>query len=306
MIYALSIWGEVEDIVEVLGAWYRAPSAATADANVLTVLPTYSGGVTYLWPGGRWVSDTGDVSSWDTLQRAAGTALGEYFRGTDGDHSPHAYEDFRFQIPNPEAGRDLENAMMRHYRFAELKGHLPKDWTPRATIVFPGGPEPVQAMLVKIAGIAAPLEISFERKNPSRSTRHIAVWTGGLLHETFELDAIRHVAQRSGWKVQAYPTIDERGSQQLRAFYEDAEADIVWVISHGSHDPFSVRGIGLHMPDGTLVGLEQLRSGRRMVAAALASNWPSTESCDWQASCNWTFMACALDYGARIRRDASG
>lgn len=260
LIYGLANWGEIENVVEVLGAWYRAPSAAPADANILAVIPSHNGGVAYLWPGGRWLTGTGDTSTYDLLQRATGTALGEYFRGTDGDHSLQAYEDFRFQVVNPAAGHDFETAMMRHYRFDELKDHLPVDWTPRATVVFPAGHEPVQAMLIKAAQLAAPLEISFEDAQPSRPIRRIAVWTGGLLHETFELEAIRHVAERSGWVVQSCQST-EPTSEELRQFYEDEEADIVWVISHGSHDPFSVGGTGLHLAE-ELVDLEDLRGWR--------------------------------------------
>jgi CHAT domain len=258
LVFALMNWGEIDDLIAVLGAWYRAPGAEPADANVLAVVPTHSGGAAYLWPGGRWLTGTGDFAIHDAMQRAAGMALGSYFRGSEGDDAPEAYEDFRFEIVDAAAGHAWESAMATHYRFEELKERLPANWTPRATVVFPSGPEPVQAVLSKTAGLAAPLEISFERARPLRPIRRISVWTGGPWHEAFELDAIRHVAHRAGWAVHVHQ-LAAPTREDLRRFYEDAEADVVWVVSHGAHNPFAVRGTGLHLSDETLVDLEDMR-----------------------------------------------
>lgn len=258
LIFVLMNWGEIEDVVAVLGAWYRDPHAEPADADVLMIVPTLSGGAGYLWPGGRWLTGTGEFVTHDTMQRAAGTALGSYFRGSEGDQAPEGYEGFRFDIVDAAGGHALEAAMTAHYRFDELAKRLPVGWSPRATLVFPSGPEPVQAVLAKSANLTTPIEISFERPRPPRPVRRIAVWTGGPWHEAFELEAINHVAERAGWAVDVYGSADATRAD-LRRFYEDAEADIAWVISHGAHDPFAVRGTGLHLPDGTLVGLEDVR-----------------------------------------------
>ncbi len=261
LVFVLMQWGEVEDIVALLGAWYRAPHAEAADANVLVIVPTLNGGAGYLWPGGRWLTGTGDFATHDAMQQAAGTALGSYFRGSKGDHAPEGYEGFRFDVVDAPGGHVLEAKMAAHYRFKELQERFPAGWSPRATLVFPSGPEPVQAMLAKATAVTAPLEISFERPLPPRPIRRIAVWTGGLLHETFELDAIRHVAHHVGWAVDVHGSADAT-HVDLRRFYEDGAADVLWVISHGAHDPFAVRGTGLHMPDETLVDLEELSSWR--------------------------------------------
>ncbi|EFO30172.1 putative dehydratase protein [Roseibium sp. TrichSKD4] len=261
LIFALVNWGEIDDVIVVLGAWYRANNVEPSEAELLVLVPTHNGGAAYLWPGGSWLTGTGDTATYDDLQRAASTALGSYFRGGDGDHSPDRYEDIRFDVIDASAGPRLEEAMAAHYRFEELRERLPADWAPRSVLIFPSGPEPLQAMLARYANVAAPLEISFQSAFPSRPIRRIAVWAGGPLHERFEIDAIRHVAERSGWGVDlhgsANPTRDD-----LRRFYENDEADVVWVISHGTHDPFAVGGSGLHMPDETLINLEEIRGWR--------------------------------------------
>jgi hypothetical protein len=143
LVFVLMHWGEVEDIVAVLGAWYRAPYAEAADADVLVIVPTLCGGAGYIWPGGRWLTGTGDFVTHDAMQRAAGTALGSYFRGSEGDHAPEGYTGFRFDVTDAAGGHVLEAAMVAPYRFEELKERLPDGWSPRATPVFPSGPEPV-------------------------------------------------------------------------------------------------------------------------------------------------------------------
>jgi hypothetical protein len=195
------------------------------------------------------------------LQRASGKALGTYYRGTDGDHAPEAYEGFRFDIVNAEASWLLEDTMKAHYNFEALAEHLPIGWTPRSVVVFPSGPEPVQAVLAKATGIEAPLEISFEQAQPPRPIRRVSVWVGGLLHEEFELDAIRHIASHAGWTVDVH-RLEAPTMADLRAFYEDPKPDLLWVISHGAHDPFSVSGTGLHLSDESLVALDDLMAWR--------------------------------------------
>lgn len=258
LIFVLVNWGAVNDVVDVLDAWYRAPGTEPANTDVLAVFPTHKGGAAYLWPGNRWLTGTGTTETYDALQRAASTALGSYFRGSDGDHDPNAYEDFRFDVVNAEAGHAFEAAMVTHYRFNELKERLPEGWTPRSTIVFPAGPEPLQAMLSKAAGIDSPLETSFQKARPGRAVRRISVWAGGPWHEVFELQAIEHIANRNGWVLAVHQETSPT-REDLQRFYEDEAADVLWVISHGTHDPFSVRKTGLHLPDESLVDLEELR-----------------------------------------------
>ena len=258
LVFALGNWGEIDDLIDLLGAWYRAPDAEPADTNLLAILPTLNGGAAYLWPGGRWLTGTGDWATHNAMMQAVKPALGIYFRGTDGDHPPEAFEDFRFGFASAAAGYNLEAAMEAHYRFGELRERLPADWVPRATVVFPSSPEPVQAMLAKAAKVVAPLEISFQQPRPPRPIRRVAVWApDGLMHGVFEVDAIRHVGNRAGWTVDVQQP-EEPTSEDLRRFYENEEADLVWVISHGAHDAYTTRGTGLHLPDETLIGLDEI------------------------------------------------
>lgn len=258
LIFVLSQWGETEDIVTVLGAWYRRLTGEPSDSNSLIVLPTINGGVTYVWPGGRLSTGTGSTESHDVMQRAAGAALGDYYRGSDGDHPPEQYEDFRFDVVDAGAGQDFEDAIKAHYQFDLLRERFTPDWKPRAVLIFPSGSEPLQAMLSKSLAIQAPLEISFEKARSSRPIRRVSAWAGGPWHESFELDAIQHIAKRAGWLLDIHRK-DNATLSDLKQFYEDDKTDVLWVISHGTHDPFATRGTGLHLPDETLVDLEEIR-----------------------------------------------
>lgn len=261
LIFVLSQWGEVADIVAVIGAWYRRLTGEPSDSNSLAVLPTINGGVTYVWPGGRLSTGTGSTEIHDAMQRAAGTALGDYFRGSDGDHSPEKYEDFRFDVVNAAAGQEFEKAIIAHYRFDLLREKLNPGWKPRSVLVFPSGSEPLQAMLSKSIEIRAPQETSFEKAQSVRPIRRVSVWAGGPWHESFEIEAIEHIAKRAGWLLDIHRK-DNSTSSDLKRFYEDDKADVLWVISHGAHDRFATRGTGLHLPDETLVDLEEIRKWR--------------------------------------------
>lgn len=261
LVYSLVLWGEIGDLTDLLGAWYRAEGAPAADADLLAIVPTHNGGAGFLWPGGRWVTGVGEYTTHDRMQRASSAALGSYYRGTDGDHPSAAYQDFRFDVVNAEAGYELEDAMRAHYRFEALKARLPQGWSPRAILVFPAGPEPISAVLAKDTGIQAPLEISFEAARPFRPMKTIAVWAGGPWHEGYELEAIHHVAKRAGWTVVVHAP-EAPTAEDLRRFYEDTAADMLWVISHGAHDPFAAEGTGLNLADEaqTLIDLNEFES----------------------------------------------
>ena len=270
LIHSLLNWGDVDDIADVLGAWYRAPGAEASNSDLLAVIPTHDGAAAYLWPTGRLLAGTGDFATHDAMQRASGRALGAYYRGTDGDHTTDDFRDFRFDVVKAEEGYALEDAIKAHYRFDELAERLPPGWIPRSVVIFPSGPEPIQALLAKTIGLEAPLEISFERAQARRPIRRVSVWAGGPWHETFELEAICHIANRVGWTLDIHRP-EAPTAEDLRTFYEDASSDLLWVISHGAHDPFAIRGTGVHLSDETLVTLDEMRTwhvpgeGRRLL-----------------------------------------
>lgn len=259
LFYTMVNFANPAEIIEVLHAWYGEPKIESYDDDTLIVIPTHKGGAAYIWPEGRWITGTENYDTLNTMQRAIGPAIGSYLRGTDGDRDPAEFVDFRFDIPNVAHGHAMEQTMEAHYRLSELQQMIPKDWHPKSIIVFPAGPEPLQALFLKTLGLSAPLESSLQHLNALRPIRQINVWMGEILNGQFELEAIRLVADRAEWYLKVFqteaPTVEE-----FRVFYEDPGADILWVISHGEHNPFMVEGTNLHVGGTTYVTLEQLRN----------------------------------------------
>ena len=61
LIYCLTRVGSVDDILDVLWAWYGALDWERGDSNVLFVCPSHGDGVAYLWPDGRWFAPHADM-----------------------------------------------------------------------------------------------------------------------------------------------------------------------------------------------------------------------------------------------------
>ena len=61
LIYCLTRVGSVDDILDVLWAWYGALDWERGDFNVLFVCPSHGDGVAYLWPDGRWFAPHADM-----------------------------------------------------------------------------------------------------------------------------------------------------------------------------------------------------------------------------------------------------
>lgn len=252
LLASLAKFGEVRDFMDILGAWYRRDGAEAADANVLVVIPTLYGGASYIWPKGRLLTGDGTFATHDTMQKDVGDAIGSYMRGANGDRTPEMYRDFRFDVPSPDGSDAMERSMEKHYCFEELKKALPVGWSPRAIVVCPAGAEPLQSKLAKDAEISAPLEASFEASQPYLPIRKVSVWIGDILHGQYEVDAIRFIAGQVGWDLQitdaATKTVDD-----FRSYYEDPDSSVLWVISHGAHDPFDQEKSGLYLSSGHLV-----------------------------------------------------
>lgn len=93
---------------------------------------------------------------------------------------------------------------------------------------------------------------------------------------------MRHVADRAGWKVDLHQLAKPEEADFV-AFYESADADVLWIISHGEHDPFTVERTGL-VAGETLISLGRLQAmaipeqGRRLLVINACSG-ATTQAC---------------------------
>ncbi len=275
LIFSLAEYGTVDDIVDVLWAWYGNDDHDRPDANVLFVGSAHRHGVAYLWPGGRLhVGEEQPVATLQLLLDALSAALNEYFRGPDGDRG-RPLDDRMIGAPAFDMADDLVRAMSGHYRLDALEAALPQGWRPRSIIVLPAHRDPLQALLAERLGWLAPLEASVTAGQDRREIRRLSVWPGETHTTEAEVSFLAAVAQQFGWtvKVVAGPL----DAAAFQTFYEDVEADLLWVIGHGAQSPFRQNESGLILAGGEVLtsaqisGFAQPNDGRRLLVLNICS-----------------------------------
>lgn len=274
LIWFLTRHGTVDDVLDVLGAWYVPDGGRTCDGDVLFVAAGHENGVAYLWPGGGLALPRGEgPTSFDALLAASSVAQREYHRATAvGDDLPDIDFD-RMGQPDEAAGPALEEATRTHLEPTALAAALPAGVRIRSVLTMPSLPAPIPALLATEAGVVAAEEVSLRRAMPDRAIRRVAVWQGGTMHDEFEIEALNRVAALAGWRVDVHGDGDPAAFERL---YADGAADLLWVIGHGEHSPHRIEGSGLVIGDH-LVTAERLRDlargadGRRLLVLNVCS-----------------------------------
>lgn len=255
LIWFLTENGEVDDVLDVLGAWYVKDGERTCDGNVLFIASGHSNGVVYLWPGGRLALSRGkDSTTFDAVLAASSLAQREYHRVTSvGDDMPNI--DYRrMGQPDEAAGSGFEAATRAHFEPARLAASLRPGRPIRSVVTIPSLPAPVLALLATEGGVVATEEVSLRQPLAVRSIDRVAVWQGGTMHEGFEVEALERVAALAGWMI------DVHGGDvpAFERFYADSAADLLWVIGHGEHSPHRIENSGLVIGE-ELVTADRLR-----------------------------------------------
>lgn len=274
LIWFLTEFGTVDDVLDVLGAWYVPGGQRTCDGDVLFVAAGHGNGVAYLWPGGRLALSRGDgLTSFDALLAASSLAQREYHRATAvGDDLPNIDFD-RMGQPDELAGAALGNATRAHLEPAALAAALPVNVRIRSVLTMPSLPAPMPALLATEAGLVAAEEVSLSQAKPDRPIRRVAVWQGGTMHDQFEIAALECVAALAGWHVNVHGGADLMAFERL---YADGENDLLWVIGHGEHSPHRIEGSGLVIGE-EIVTADRIRdlapdgAGRRLLVLNVCS-----------------------------------
>lgn len=273
LIWFLTECGEVDDVLDVLGAWYVKEGGRTCHGDVMFVASGHMNSVVYLWPGGRLVLQRREgPSTFDAVLAASSLAQREYHRATAvGDDMPDI--DFRrIGQPDEAAGPGFEAAARAHFEPARLAAAFPRGRLIRSVVTVPSLPAPVLALLATEGGVVAAEEVSLCQPLPIRPIGRVAVWQGGTMHEGFEVEALKRVAALAGW------TIEVKGGDvaAFERFYADQAPDLLWVIGHGEHSPHRIEGSGLVIGE-ELVTAERLRGlapsskGRRLLVLNVCS-----------------------------------
>lgn len=249
LIYSLTEHGTVDDLLDLLGAWYLAPDGRSCDGDVLVIATSHRHGVGYLWPGGRLIiRREDDQGSFARMMEAASHAQRDFHRiGGVGDRFPQI-ELHRMGEPDEAAAPEFEAAVRAHFEPARLAEALPGGAATRSILSVPALPVPVGALLALETGAPVAQEVSLRRALPERPIRRVAIWPGSTMHAAFEVEALERVAAQAGWQID----VGEDGDNPAAfvRFYERADADLLWVIGHGEHSPYRLGESGLAIGDG--------------------------------------------------------
>ncbi|MDX0949477.1 CHAT domain-containing protein [Sinorhizobium medicae] len=275
IISALCKFGSTEDLMMVLHAWYAEPDSPHADADILFVCPNHGDGVAYVWPEDRHFASNSAAESLEKALIANSNALNEYFRGPQGDRQVRVDERLK-STPAFEFGAEIWAAMDDHYRLSELADRLPRGWVPRSVVVIPAHRDPLQAMILDRLGWIAPLETSLTISYDLRPIRVLSIWPGSTHTTEAEVEVLMHVAATAGWHAKVMS--GELDLRAFRQFYENSEADVLWVIGHGEQTSDDASQTGIVMEDGTMASLADIAefdvpsTGRRLLVLNICSS----------------------------------
>ncbi len=261
--------------MSVLHAWYAEPDSPPADADVLVICPNHGDGVAYVWPDDRHFASNSPAESLEKALIANSNALNEYFRGPQGDRQVTVDERLKTS-PAFEFGDDIWAAMGDHYRLSELADRLPRGWVPRSVVVMPAHRDPLQAMILDRLGWIAPLETSLTISDDLRPIRVISIWPGSTHTTEAEVEVLLHVAATAGWRSKV--ASGELDLRAFRQFYEDSEADVLWVIGHGEQASDDASQTGVVMENGSMASLADIAgfnvpsTGRRLLVLNICSS----------------------------------
>ena len=257
LIFSLTEFGSTDDILDVLWAWYGTNLEDRCDSNVLFISSAHGGGVTYVWPTGRWTVSGPIGTSLQDMLDAVSAALTDYFRGPEGDRQ-RLFDERMVGAPVFEEAERLGRTVAAHYGLDALRNQLPENFHPRAIVALPAHRDPLQAMVFDRVGWIAPMEASLTMARPMRPTRMISVWPGATQLTDAELECIESIAVKAGWTVRvAKKPLNEANFQR---FYEDSEPDILWVIGHGEQSPYRLEETGIIMEGDSLLPIARIAS----------------------------------------------
>lgn len=275
IVYALCKFASTDDLMAVLHAWYAEPDSVCADSDILFICPNHGDGVAYVWPDGRYFASNRVADSLEKALVANSNALNEYFRGPQGDRQVRV-DDRLKSTPAFEFAAEIWAAMDNHYRLSEVTSRLPQGWIPRSVVVMPAHRDPLQAMILDRFGWLAPLETSLSVADAPRPIKTLSIWPGATQTTDAEVEALQHIAAAAGWYVKVrVGTLDR---EAFRQFYEDAEADVLWVIGHGEQMSDDQSRTGIVMENGAMASLADIllfdvpSAGRRLLVLNICSS----------------------------------
>ncbi len=275
LVHRLVRFGDLEGLLDVLFAWYARPGTARCSGDVLFVCPTHAYGTAYLWPGGTWFAPDRDL---EPLNAAVAAAFNQA-RSTGGTepHFPPGWSEDRAGTPVAVASQGLEDAVRDHYGLDALADHIPSEVRLRSILTFPTLRDAAPALIARQLDRMLPLEASLGQAAEPRPLRRMSVWAGHTNMTEAEVECLTVAGRAGGFDVEVTSPAEGDLAGQFRTFYEDVDADVLWVIGHGQFDAHSAARSGLQFDYDAVLSWEDLgrmtvpSSGRRLLVLNVCS-----------------------------------
>jgi len=219
---------DLSGVMDVLTAWYTEPNRERCDDNVIFVNPAYRDGVAVLWPGGAWINARTASTGHEIVLDALNEVL-----GIETDPAFGAFiDEAREGMPDYSKGALVEKAMAAYYRLSEVKSGFKVMTPPRSLVVFPSVADPLQALVGRDLELTLPLEVSLAEPQRYRTVRRISIWAGQTYYTDYEVEAVKEFGALNGWEASAFDAT-KGDAEDFRRFYEQPDADVLWVAGHG-------------------------------------------------------------------------
>lgn len=272
LVCKLAAAGRVEDAFRLLRGW-RGVNAGTKFPKVMFLLGTWYKGVAFAIEKRLLITKPADIS--DSLLEL--TSAGNTFFGTnvvvrdDDRFNPH--EAPRIGIPDGSSkpSEQYEKAISQHFRF-DLATDLIREATDvEGIVVIPRSREPVQAVMLKIAGATLPIVASCAEPQTDRPIAQVCIWCGGTYYGELERRWVTEAFERR--RIQVIAPSD-KSQHTFRDFYSSPKFDLFWMIGHGQFDHYNPENMSVDLSETETLRLSDWMdidfsqtSGRRLFVA---------------------------------------
>ncbi len=250
--------GRVDDAIRLIAAW-RGDAGNTV-ANAAVIAPLHGEQVSMATEGKLFEGEAEmPKATLSEVVQATNRALNLQVVRTDVDEVRETVD--RIGVPEPFYAEEFERIAENWLRTERL--------TERPTAIIPISlPRiPLQPLLSKHLGWAAPISLSLKRPLPQSPPRSVIIWKTDLAFADEETDAVAEAFQRAGASVRVCQG-EERATSLFRQIYKEDEFDVLWISGHAELDQFRP----------TLTYLELGNNQQLSLADALALERPTRET----------------------------
>ena len=258
LVHLLSRVPDLTSLLSVVALWYGKDIDHEVNFKTLLVLSNDSQGTRWIWPNGDWSPANQDVEkSLEQLTVAISNAFTDYYRGPEGDRVPRVDERLR-GTPQIQYALELERHTLSHYAIGKARENVLADQSMETIIFFPNYNAPAYAMINEFTQEGLLQNLSLERPANEPTISDVLIWPGESLFTDAEVEFLLTAGARFDLTVRVYEA--GQSKQDFVRFFADSQADLLWIIGHGNHEPHHLERCGLNLTDDSIFSLRDFSS----------------------------------------------